>query len=151
MKCLAVLSLACLGLFLAGCTSSNSGTVTPIQAAGCDVESAILGGAAGAIASALSCTSTSAIQASLTTALGNANLCAAPGVAAISAASMKSAKSAAVKPQGVIGNLACPIAVNTIVGFLSNSVPSAWGCSASASASALAATLTSVCEAAVPL
>jgi len=133
-----------------GCTSStptSSGTMSPIQAAGCDVETAILGGASTAVGTALSCTNTSAIQASLTTALGNANLCAAPGVAAVTGSAIK----AKAVGKLVIGNIACPIAINTIVGFLSNTVPTAWGCSATASASSLAATLTTVCEAAVPI
>jgi hypothetical protein len=153
MLLICILSLAA----FAGCTKSSSGggTVTPIQAAGCDIETAILGGASGAISSALSCTNSAAIQASLTTALGNANLCAAPGVAAVSSGQMSAAKasmkSAAAKPMGVIGNIACPIAISTIMGFLSNSIPSAWGCSASASAAGVSAALVSVCEAAVPI
>ena len=140
-----VMIIAC--LFTFGCTKST-GTMSPIQAAGCDVETAILGGASTAIATALSCTNTSAVQASLTTALGNANLCTAPGVAAISTSSLKAQK---LKSLGVIGNLACPIAINTIVGFLSNTVPTGWGCSTTATASALEAALTAACEAAVPI
>jgi hypothetical protein len=125
--------------------------MSPIQAAGCDVETAILGGAASTIASSLSCTNQSAIQASLTTALGNANLCSNPSVASTSAASLKSAVKSAAKPQGIVGNIACPIAINTIVGFLSNSIPSAWGCSAAATATSLEAALTAMCETAVPI
>ena len=145
-----VLSLLISLMFVGGCTSS-SGSMTPIQAAGCDVESAILGGAATAIATALSCSSVSSVQSSLTTALGNANLCSSSQVASVTASSLKAAKSAAVKPLGIVGNLACPIAVNTIVGFLSNSIPSAWGCSASTDAASLSTALTAACEAAVPI
>lgn len=144
--------------FLAGCpktttttTPTGGGTMSPIQTAGCDVETAILGTAASAVATALSCTATAAIQSSLTVALGNANLCASPIVSGTTMSALKSEAHSAAKPMGVVGNLACPIAINTIVGFLSNSVPAAWGCSVSSSASALSATLTAACEAAVPI
>jgi hypothetical protein len=140
--------------FLGGCpktATAPTGTMSPIQTAGCDVETAILGTAASAVASALSCTGSAAIQASLTVALGNANLCASPIVSGTTMAALKSEASAKAKPMGVVGNLACPIAINTIVGFLSNSVPTTWGCSATSSASALVSVLTAACESAVPI
>jgi hypothetical protein len=139
---------------LGGCTSSTTtttsgGSMSPIQAAGCDVETAILGGAAQAVATALNCSSVTYVQASLTTALGNANLCANATVSSTKAEALK-AKSV-MKPMGIVGNLACPVAVNTIMGFLSNSIPPGWGCSATANASALSAALTAACESAVPI
>lgn len=158
------------GLALAGC--SKSPTMTPIQAAGCAVETAIEGGAATALATALSCGNQAAIQASIATALGNANLCKTPippaPVSAMSKAAVgpvwqtigdvpgsalqsHAVKADAVKAMGVVGNIACPIAINTIVGFLSNSVPSSWSCSAGATASSVEATLVSVCETIVPI
>lgn len=134
---------------LFGCTKTNS-TLTPIQQVGCEIESAVSTSFSAGVASAMSCTNQAAIQASLQTAFGNANLCAGPA-SAVTAAQIKTAKSLAVKPQGVVGNLACPIAVSSALGFLTNSVPSSWGCSASASASTLQSTLVSLCETAIPL
>lgn len=167
------LFLLCLLGLTFGCTSTNP-ALTPIQQAGCYIETAITGGAAGAVASALTCTNQAAIQASLNTALGNANLCATPVPPAAPATPATQSKvapkwqtigditkddvaaagqvqSKAVVAKGVIGNIACPLAINTIVGFLSNSVPSAWGCSQSSSMASLVTALTSACELAVPI
>lgn len=158
-------------LMTLGCHPGGS-TVSPIQAAGCDVETAILGGASTAIGTALSCGNVSAIQASLTTALGNANLCATPipqapasaaskaagspayktiGDVPLSALKSSAVKSDAVRSLGIVGNIACPIAINTVIGFLSNSVPAAWSCSSGSTAASLEATLVQVCQIAVPI
>lgn len=167
-------------LAFVGCTSSTTttpsgGSMSPIQAAGCDVETVLLGGASSAVATALSCSNTTAIQTSFTTALGNANFCATPIPPTTASGSAAKAKTAepvwttigqipvsalhagtsveakAVKTMGVVGSIACPIAINTVIGFLTNSVPAAWGCSATASAAQLETVLTAACEAAVPI
>jgi hypothetical protein len=136
-------------VFSCGCTNNNS-TLTPIQQVGCDIETAVTTSFVSGVATALSCSNQAAIQTSLQSAFGNANLCSGPR-GLVTASQMKAAKAGVMKPDGVIGNLACPIAISAALGFLSNSVPSAWGCSQSASASTLATTLTSLCEAAIPL
>lgn len=124
-------------LAIAGCSSSS---LTPIQTAACDIETAVSNGLASSVASALSCTNTAAIQTSFLTALGNANFC-----PATSSAQSK------VSVKGAVGNIVCPLAVSTILGFLSNSVPSSWGCSASTDAGSLSTALTTACEAIVPI
>lgn len=151
------LVLLCALFTIIGCTSS-SGSLSPIQQVGCDIETAINASFSQAVASALTCSNPGAIQSSLATAFSAANLCMGQ-VAAATTAQLSSAKAAlkagvksdAVKPLGVVGNLACPIAVSSALGFLSNAIPASWGCSATASASALSATLTTLCEAAVPI
>lgn len=148
MKKLLAVAFAC-PFFFFGCTKSNS-SLTPIQQVGCDIETAVSSSFAGGVAAALSCSNLSVIQADLQKAFGNANLCQGP-VASATTAQLKSAKAQLVHKMGAIGNIACPIAVPTALGFLSNSIPSGWGCSASASASALSSTLITLCEAAIPL
>ena len=129
-----------------GCTKSGS-SISPAQAVGCDIESAVVAAEASAVSTLLSCTNVTQVQQDMMTALGNANLCAAPGVAAVSSAQMKSAVSA----KGVIGSLACPIVVNVLIGYASSAIPSTWGCSTGSSAQSLSAALTAACVAAVPI
>lgn len=161
------MKLLFLGLLLmsVACTKSG-GSVSPIQQVGCDVESAITGAAGSAIAAAISCSNQAQIASDVQTALGNVNLCNA-GIASASLVKpawskvgdvtkqdldkAKGVKSLDVKPMGVVGNIACPIVVNTLLGFATNSIPSSWGCSASTSASSLAQTIVAACELAVPL
>lgn len=156
-KCLLIL-FGFLAIFEMGCTSSSTGSsISPISAAVCDVESAITSAEAVAIASLLTCSNESTIQSSLQTALGNANLCSNASISAATAAQIASAKAAhAVKTAGmpvskaVIGDLACPIVVNVLIGFGTSSIPTSWGCSASSTASSFMAALTTACESAVP-
>ena len=151
---------------MAACTkSSTPGSVTPIQSAGCAVESAITGAAATTIAAAISCSNQTQIATDIQNALGNVNLCSA-GIAApaqlagpkwskvgdVSKQDIDKAKaSKGLAPMGVVGNIACPIVVNTLLGFATNSIPASWGCSASTSASSLGQVIVSACEAAIPL
>lgn len=131
------LVLAIFGLFLfAGCTKSP--VLTPIQQAGCAIETAVSGGIAGAVSSSLQCSHPDVVAADLQKAFGNANLC--------QAASVK------LKPEGTIGDLACPAAIQIVVGFLSNSIPSTWGCSGpNATMQGLIDVATNACKAAVPV
>lgn len=159
-------------LAFAGCTKSGGPVLSPIQEAGCAIESAVSGGMASVVSSSLQCSHPDVVAQQLQAAFGNANLCAAPiapapaaamlagqkysKVGDVSAADLAAAKSGmhanAVKPNGIIGNIACPIAINAAIGFLSNAVPASWGCSGpNASISGLIGALTSACEAAVPL
>lgn len=130
-------------LTLSGCAffqSKIAPALAPLESAGCAIETGLSGSGATAIATALTCTNQAAIQASLLVALGNANLC-----------KLVVPPAGAVKTQGLVGSLACPIAVNTIIGFLTNSVPTTWGCAQGASVSALVLSLTAACEASVPI
>lgn len=169
MKLLLVL-ISC--VFMFGCKQNP--VLSPIQDAGCAIETAVSGGLAGAVSGALQCSHPDVVAQQLQSAFGNANLCQAPvpapaqaalvaGVAPkfskvgdVSDADLKAAKSGLhanmVKPQGVVGSVACPIAINAAVGFLSNSVPAAWGCTGpNATISGLVSALTAACVAAVPL
>lgn len=129
---------------LAGCSYFNSKiapiVLTPLEDAGCAIETGLTQGAAQSIALALTCQNQAAIQASLMVAMGNANLCKMVQPA-VSGQAIK----------GIVGNIACPIAVNTIIGYLTNSVPATWGCAQGSSVSQLTSVLTQACEAAVPM
>jgi hypothetical protein len=168
--------LAAITMF-SGCTKPQPGAaLNPVQSAGCAVETAVTTAAAGSIMQALSCTNESAIEANLMTALGNVDMCATPlpavpaapsalmsakalpkftKIGDITAGDLQSAKAQPkallAKPMGIVGAIACPIVVNTVIGFATSEIPSAWGCSASAGADTVGSALTAACEAAVPL
>lgn len=160
-----ILSLFILG---AACTKTSTGTVSPIDSAGCAVESVITGALASTIAGAITCSNSTQIASDIQTALGNVNLCSAglssPSVAALTAKwtkigdvskqdidNAKGVKAQVVKPMGIVGVIACPIVVNTLLGYATNSIPTSWGCSSNTSAATLGATIISACEVAVPL
>lgn len=136
-----MLIMAVFGLFLfAGCTKST--TVTPIQAAGCTVETAVSSSIAGAVDTALQCANTAQVASDLQAMWGNINLC---SQTATQVAQLKSQ----MKPQGVIASVVCPIAIQSAVAFLSNSVPAAWKCTGpNATMSGLITALTTACDAA---
>lgn len=163
-------------LVLAGCKSNQpSPIIQPIKDMACAVEKSVAGGIAQAVASSLTCAHSDVMQADLQAAFGNANMCAAPvpvpapapGVASAMAAPMwktigdvpgdalkpkDGMKAQDVKPMGIIGSIACPIAVNSAIGFLSNSLPEKWGCTGpNASFAALISAATAACLAAVPI
>jgi hypothetical protein len=140
LKKLVLLFGACL---LFGCTKANP-ILTPVQQVGCDIEKAVTTSFASGVGAALTCGNIIQIQADLQKAFGNANLC-----SGMTTTTSKDAK--AVHTMGIVGNLACPVAVSAALGFLSNSIPANWACSASASASTLGTTLVTLCETAVPL
>lgn len=173
------LAFTILALVMCACSAfkstSSTGvvTLTPLGGVVCDVESTVATEAAATIAAALNCTAQSAIVASLEGALGNANLCGAAipasssllqaklalsgqwkTVADIPKSALKPAvkgevKSMAVKPMGVVGTIVCPVVINTSIGFLSNTIPAAWACSVSNSASTVESALDAACEAAI--
>lgn len=157
------MKLLILTILLLGVACTKSGTMSPIQSAGCAVESAVTSAAATSIAAALSCTNQAQIATDVQNALGNVNLCAtnvavaslAPKYSKVGDVSKQDLDAAKgknlIKPMGVVGNIACPIVVNTLLGFATNSIPSSWGCSSSTTASALTATIIAGCEAVVPL
>lgn len=155
-----------LTLLLAGCPKSP--VLSPIQSVGCAVEQTVSVDLASAIGTSLQCAHTDAIVQSLNAALGNANLCGTPipaSPAAVTAALVAPkwgkigdvtpgdlGKKSLVKAQGIVGSIACPIVINVVTGFVSNSVPAAWGCvGPNASIAGLIATLTAGCVAAIPI
>ena len=160
------LVLAIFALGLAGCTS---GSMNPVQQAACDVEKVALTSVSQVIAGALNCSAPDAIEANLEVALGNVSFCQTPLQAPSALATVKAlaagqgwqtigdikipgngVKSLAVEPQGVVGAIACPIIVNTVLGYMTSSIPSAWKCSASSSAGSVSAAITAACIAAIP-
>ena len=156
MKCSLFSLVCCVALagafLLEGCNKTQvaaSPTLTAVADVGCSVESGLASGVSASIAAQLQCTNTAAIQSSIQAALGNANLCSlvAPSVASANALKAKSV----VAPKAIVGDIACPIVVNVVGGYLSNAVPAAWGCSAGAAMSSVLSALTAACEAAVPI
>lgn len=162
-------------LFESSSTSSSGTTtvtLTPVGGVVCDIESTVATGLAGSIASALNCTSQSAIVSSLEAALGNANLCGVSTSSSVAQAQIFKAevavlnpawktlgdipasalgqssaiKSKAVFSKGVIGSIACPIVIETSVGYLSNVVPTGWGCTSSTTMASIESALTTECE-----
>lgn len=114
----------------------------PVVGQICQDQTKALTALAGSVASTLQCANQAQIVTDLTTALGNANVCkyaAAPAVAG------------QMKPMGVVGNILCPVAASTVVGFLTSTIPTTWGCTATTSAGAVQSALIAVCEAAVPI
>mgnify|MGYP001610854352 CR=1 FL=1 len=128
---------------LGGCSwfqkASVQAVLTSVESAGCVAETAVLTNFSTKIAAQLNCTHPDAIQASLTAALGNVNLCKLVPAHGI------------VSPTGVVGNIVCPIAVSTAIGFMTSAIPTAWGCTVTQEAGAVSAVLTSICESSVPL
>ncbi len=165
-----IMSLAI--LFLGACTKSGpSPILQPIADAGCAVESAITGGFGAEVVSACAGTDAAACGAAFQTALGNVNLCQAP-IPAPPAGTLKAADapewkrvgdvtfdqlkgkakaSAAVMPQGIIGAIACPMAVQTVLGLLTASIPTACGCTKNLNAGQMGSALIAACVAAVPI
>ena len=177
MKLLCLVAAAT--LIICGCTKPAPGAaLTPIQSAGCAVETDVAMAASESVAATLNCTQQQAIQASLLLAFGNVNMCAtplpaspvaaAPAIAGakvapkwaalgdvsagdLSGAKSSSAKALVAKPFGIVGSIACPIVVNVVLGFATSEIPAAWGCSANAGAATVGSALTAACLAAVPL
>lgn len=133
---------------LAACSWFKSPAVQavlqPVTTAACTDETKALTALASSVATTLQCANQAQIVTDLTTALGNANVC-----AWSSATSTVSAQ--VVKPMGVVGNMVCPLASAAVVGFMTSAIPTTWGCTATTSAAAVQSALTQVCEAAVPI
>lgn len=130
MKYFLTLLLVC-GLF--GCSSSS-----PVASVGCTIETTIATALTTTIATTLTCTNTTQIQSDIMGAFGKTNLCS------------KSLAPAEVTSKGVIGSLACPIAVNAIMGLAATKIPTSWGCSPTATTAALSTALSAACIAVVP-
>lgn len=125
------------------CTSSNTpaavqAVLQPLASAGCSIENSFIPAATATVAKAFNCSNSAAITASIQSVTGNVALC-------------STAAGMSARMRGPIGNLACPLAVNAVMGFLTAPLPPAWGCSVPAQANSLMTVLTTACEAAVPI
>lgn len=129
--------------FLFAC-SSNSPSPSPIQTVGCTLETTVASALSQSIASTLSCSNQSQIQADLLAALGKVNFCASAVMPSASASDPKKAK-------GILGDVVCPIAINSAMGVLGSKVPASWGCSPAASTNTLTQSLTVVCQSVVSI
>lgn len=113
--------------FFVACTHSPVGTP-------CQVETVATNAMASAVAMAMSCSNVSQIRADIQSSLGKADFC-----------------SVSNKPKGPIGNIVCPIAVQSVLTLVATKVPSSWGCSPTATVKNLGETLTLACQAVVPI
>ena len=145
-----LISIVCCAVAIAtlGSCTKHPG-LTPAQNVECNAENDVTAAMSLAIAGAMNCSNQPAIHASLMTALGNVNICKKATDAQIQAAQMKAK---GVQAQGILGNLACPFAVGAVIGFVSNSIPSAWSCAPSKGVpvEVFSTVVTTACEAAIP-
>jgi hypothetical protein len=150
VKSLSIFAVMVFALFQFGCTTSTPaapGVPTPpsLPIVGCSVETIVTTAAAGAIASADSCTNVTQIAADIQKSLGSINLCGAAGVQAqLAALKLKQGN----KFKGIVGDIVCPLATDAIMSIIGTAVPSAWGCTGSASVSS---SISAACIAAVPI
>lgn len=131
-------------IFQIGCKTSTPVSPTG-QQIGCSVETLVTTAAAGAIASADSCTNVSQIQSDIQGALGSINLCAS---ATVQAQLVALQKKEGDKYKGIVGNIVCPLATDAVLSLIGSKTPASWGCSGSAS---VAAAISAACIAAVPI
>ncbi len=111
-------------LFLMGCSSQQ--VKEPI----CNLQKSIAATVADTVASALACSNKEQISADIMSKLGKANLCAASAT-------------------GVIGDVACPVAINALSEYLRGEIPASWSCTVD-DTSGLAKLLLEACKGAVP-
>lgn len=125
-------------LFLVGCTQRPG--LTPVESASCDFKDNLSTGVSVALTSLLNCTKSDVIKQDVRKVFGNVELCSA-------------VPKASKKFKGPLANLACPLAVSSVVGFLSNQIPSTWECSPkdAVAVQALSGIVVTACEAAIPL
>jgi hypothetical protein len=174
MKNLIFLSL--LLTLTVACSSSNSNpTMTPLQDAGCAVESALTSNLGAAIAGITGAANPAACGQALQVALGNINLCAIPVppspapvpasfalkaswkvVGDISADDLKAAKIAKVRlmslsMKGIVGSIVCPLVDDTALGLFSANIPAACQGPNVLSAGGANQALVAACDAAIPI
>jgi hypothetical protein len=127
-----------------GCSWFKSASVQAalqsVVVTGCNEQTAILKGLSGSVANSLNCTAPDEIQKSLTSAMGNVNLC-----------KYVPQPQAGMPMKGIVGNIVCPIAVSTAIGFMTSAIPKEWGCTVTGAADKVQVALTAICEGAVPL
>ncbi len=169
LLCLIVLSL---GMGACKSTSSNStvaAILTPLKALGCSVETAVAGDAANVLVTQCGAPLAMA-QACIMGVIGNANLCSVTLPASVQsvrllsgaawktigdipASALKSGTVTAqgVHVEGVIGNLACPLVTQFMLGYASGAIPVSCGCTTSLTQSAFAAAISAGCMSIVPV
>lgn len=147
--------------------------LNPIKDVGCAVESGIMGAFGAEVVSECAGSDPAGCGAAFQAVLGNVNLCAAPlpqpaaqpqiasvavwkKVGDVPDDALKGAHSDGVKPQavaakGIVGAIACPIAIQGALGFLTGVIPAACGCKQNLSAGALGSALQAACVTAIPL
>ena len=125
-----------------GCTSTPA--PSPVTTVVCDVETSLTSVLSQTIGTTLSCINVAQINVDVLAALGKANLC--PAVTSAAAI-----KAQIAKPQGVVGSIVCPLAVNAVFGLASSKIPASWGCSPTAQVATLSSVLSAACIAAVPI
>lgn len=136
--------LMAFAIFQVGCKTSTP--AAPVVATiGCSAETLATTALAGAIASADSCTNVTQIQTDIQNALGSINLCAS---AAVQAQMIALKKKQGDKYQGIVGNIACPLATDAVLSIIGSKTPTMWGCSGSAN---IAAALSAACIAVIPI
>lgn len=124
----------CLLMALVLCSCSS--TPTPVAQVACSAETALSGALAASVATTLQCSNLAAVQADLLAVLGKANFC----------AQLPAASAAKKSYKGAIGNLVCPIVVNSVLGVVNSKIPAAWGCVITQAPGTIGGLLTTACE-----
>lgn len=125
MKSLLVLALV---FGLSACTKEE------VKQSGCKAETAVLNLVVTQVGATLGCKNLEAITADMKAGLGKADLC-------------KQEASA----QGVVGMIACPLVVDTVVGLAVTKIPAGWECDPKATADQLKEVAKAACEKAVKI
>lgn len=126
MKKLALVMMMVMGMV--GCTKDQA------KQAGCKAETAVLSMVSAQVGATLACKNLDAMMADMKAGLGKADLC-------------KQEASA----QGVVGAIACPLVVDTVVGLAVAKIPAAWECDPKATAEMLKEAAKLACEKAVKI
>lgn len=129
--------LLILSVLVVSCTSKTTTDPNPVQTVGCSIEGDLTTAFANSVSQLLTCTDVTAIQVDLLNALGKANLC---------AKSTPAVTSKTVSPKGVIGDIVCPLAVQSVMGLVGTKVPVGWKCTPAAGTSGLNAALVATCS-----
>lgn len=131
-----------LGLFtiLCFCACSSTGpTPNPLPAIGCSAETAVTSAVAAAVGQALNCTNLTAVQGDIMTLLGKSNLCQAATPAASAKKGLK----------GPLGDIVCPLVLQSLSTVITGQIPAAWGCDPSAKIADASAMLNAACSKAI--
>lgn len=132
-----------------GCTSTPAQpNPAPIVAVGCSVETTVTMAIASAVAAAANCSNITAIQTDVQDDLGKANFCDSVSQA-MSQKALKFTPHSKIK--GVVGDLVCPIAVQSLDTLVGTNLPAAWNCAPNAGTGSIAALIVTACESVIPL
>jgi hypothetical protein len=125
MKSLLALALV---FGLSACTKEQ------VKESGCKAQTSVLTVVSAQIGSTLSCKKLDVIMADMKAGLGKADLCKEEAAA-----------------QGVVGTIACPLVVDTLVGLAATKIPASWECDPKATADMLKEAAKAACEKAVKI